>query len=196
MGIFLIMVGFAINAVSGVVILVKAFRLSVGWGLAVMFIPFAGLYFVLNHWNDTKTPFLAGIGGGVLMMLGILGGAASTPEPRDTVAAREPSEERRATYASAAAPVPSASYEPPRSAYQPPATYTPSYNPPPQPAAVATDTQAPEDDWRPKPKYEQVYVDRDTNLFYGEKCKKRPENVYRIPRSVALMQGMTEVACR
>lgn len=201
MGAFLIIVGFAVNAVAGIVILVKAFRVSVGWGLAVMFIPFASLYFVIKNWEATKAPFLAGLGGGALMMFGILGTASSldgnAPGAEAVRSPRPGSSSAQPTYASAAAPV-RTSYQPPRSAYQPPVTYTPHYDPPPRPTpAVATDTQAePEDEWRRKPVYEQVYVDRETGLFYAEKCKKRPANVYRIPRTVALMQGMPEAQCR
>ena len=204
MATFLFMVGFAVNFVCGIIIIVKAFKVSVGWGLAVMFLPFAGLFFVINHWNDTKAPFLGGMAGGLLILVGVIA-APSRPAPdidqevETRRASRDPDDEaddreeaQQANYASAAAPVP---YTPPRSAYQP-AAYTPSYAPPPAPAPVVTDTQAVEDEWTRKPKLEQVYVDRDTNLFYGEKCKKRPENVYRLPKSVALMQGMTEAACR
>ncbi|MGZ5473350.1 MAG: hypothetical protein ACXW31_07505 [Thermoanaerobaculia bacterium] len=200
MGVFLIMAGFAVNAVSGIVILVKAFRVSVGWGLAVMFIPFASLYFVIKNWEATKAPFFAGLGGGALMMFGILGTANSvdaTAPGVETVSSPRPgSSSAQPTYAAAAAPT-TTSYEPPRSAYLPPVTHTPRYDPPPQPTpAVATDTQAePEDEWQRKPVYEQVYVDRETGMFYAEKCKKRPANVYRIPRTVALMQGMPEAQC-
>ena len=204
MGAFLIMAGFAVNFVCGVWLLVKAFKVSVGWGLAVMFLPFAGLFFVINHWNDTKQPFLGGIAGLALIVLGVI--AAPSPEPETDAAESQVAsrgtrsapinadgEVAPTNYASAAAPA----YDPPRNNYRPASTYTPAYNPPPPAASqVKTDTQAIEDEWSRKPVYEQVYVDRATDTFYSEKCKKRPENVYRIPRSVALMQGFTEAACR
>lgn len=197
MGGFLILAGFLVNAVFGVIIIVKAFRVSTGWGLAVLFLPFAGLFFVLNHWSETKTAFLGGIGGMVLVVLGVV--IAPEPdraddEPETRTASRrraaEPvRDEPEVNYASAAAT--------PTPAYEPPRTYTPAYNPPQQTAPpVVTDTQTVEDEWSRKPVYEQVYVDRATNMFYQEKCRKRPENTYRIPRSVALMQGMTEAKCR
>lgn len=202
---FLILLGFVVNGICGVIILVRAFKVSVGWGLAVMFLPFAGLFFVIKNWEDTKMPFLGGMAGGLLILLGVI--AAPAPETdidaevarriaaRESTADEDDDEEDapQANYASAAAPVP---YTPPRSAYQP-ATYTPPAYDPPPPAPVATETQAEEGDWtRGKPKLEQVYVDRATKQFYAEKCKNRPENVYRLPRSVALMQGMTEAACK
>lgn len=178
-------------------IIVKAFRVSTGWGLAVIFLPFASLLFIINHWSDTKNAFLGGLAGMVLVVMGVI--IAPSPDPvEDETATRtasrrsapEPVREQPAVhYASAAAPS-SPAYEPPR-------TYTPAYNPP-QPVAppAVTDTQAVEDEWTRKPVYEQVYVDRASNTFYVEKCKKRPENTYRIPRSVALMQGMAEAKCR
>ena len=208
MAIFLIMVGFAVNFVCSLIIVVQAFRVSVGWGLATLFIPFAGLVFVIQNWELTKKPFLAGVGGGLLMFLGAIGGAMSVKDRVDDMETRaasrsisSPGDGRgapEAAHASAAAmPSPSGSYVPPRTAYQPVSTYTPSaYNPPPPIEPPTTDTQAVEDEWARKPIYEQVHVDRATNVFYADKCRKRPENTYRIPKSVALMQGMTEGKCK
>lgn len=197
MGIFLFFVGFAVNAICGVMILIKAFKVSAGWGLAVMFIPFAGLYFVVNHWQDTKNPFLGALAGALLFVLGaiMVSGEAKEQIAQQQQSAPAPAVQEEtsppATYVSAAA-TPTA-YQPPRSAY------VPSYNPPPAPApapVAAVDTKTVEDEWSRKPMLEQVYVSRDTKEFYSEKCKKRPENVYRVPKSVALMQGMTEAKCR
>lgn len=44
--------------VFSVQILILAFKTSVGWGLASLFIPFAVLVFVIKHWEEAKTPFL------------------------------------------------------------------------------------------------------------------------------------------
>ena len=205
MGVFLLFVGMAVNTLAGLVIIVRAFKVSVGWGLAVMFLPFAGLFFIIKNWEDTKTPFLVGLGGGVLMLIGVFASVPDASDATSTVASQ--SEEPRASYASAAATP--TSYEPPRTTYEPSSstssaqtsTYTPSYAPPPAPVpaaltAAATGTQPVEDEWQRKPKFEQVYVDRDTFLFYAEKCKKKPENVYRVPRTVAIAQGLTEAKCR
>ncbi len=214
MGVFLFFIGFVVNLVCGVIIIVKAFRVSAGWGLAVIFLPFAALFFVINHWADTKKVFLVSVGGGALAFMGAISIANSpalqdkmrqTEEPR---VAREASPSGNATPANYASAMPSPeAYEPPRNTYEPapaaasytPSTtpYVPSYNPPQQPLSTPkTETQPPEDLWTRKPVYEQVYVDRVTGLFYGEKCRKRPENVYRIPRTVALKQGLTEASCK
>jgi len=198
MGLFLVILGFVVNSLAGLVILVKAFKVSAGWGLAVMFIPFAGLFFIIKNWEDTKTPFLVGIGGVVLTLLGgFMTAATKTDDETPTVASQsEPAADPQPSYASATATP--ASYETPRTSYAPTSTYTPSYAPPAAPApapAPVTETE-PEDEWQRKPKLEQVYVDRDTYLFYGEKCNKRPQNVYRIPRTIAVAQGLSEAKCR
>lgn len=39
----------------------KAFGAGVGWGLACMFIPLAGLFFVLTHWDDVGKPFMVSL---------------------------------------------------------------------------------------------------------------------------------------
>ncbi len=190
MGILLVLVGFAVNLVCGVIILIKAFKVSVGWGLAVFFIPFAGLFFVINHWNDTKNLFLGGLAGAMMVFLGaiMLGNDASERATQQQNAAMA---EAPRTVQASVAPTP-VSYQPPRS------TYTPSYNPPPAPPPkpVVPDKKTVDDEWSRKPMLEQVYASRETKEFYSEKCRKRPENVYRIPKSVALMQGMTEAKCR
>lgn len=51
---------------------VIAFKESVGWGLACLFLPFASLIFTIRHWDEAKAPFL-GIVFGVmpLVFLGI-----------------------------------------------------------------------------------------------------------------------------
>ena len=59
------MLGTALSALAGIAmlvfgiqILITAFKTSVGWGLASLFIPFVVLVFVAKHWEATKTPFL------------------------------------------------------------------------------------------------------------------------------------------
>ncbi len=57
-GIGLIVCGFILSAVCGIIILVKAFQASILWGLAYLFIPFAALIFVITHWDEAGKPFL------------------------------------------------------------------------------------------------------------------------------------------
>lgn len=44
--------------VFSVQILIMAFKTSIGWGLASLFIPFVILVFVFKNWQQTKKPFL------------------------------------------------------------------------------------------------------------------------------------------
>jgi hypothetical protein len=47
--------------VFGIQILVRAFKTSVGWGLASLFLPFAVVVFVVKHWQQTNLiPFTRG----------------------------------------------------------------------------------------------------------------------------------------
>jgi len=52
------LLGVALSMVFGLWCLIIAFRTSVIWGLAYMFIPFAGLVFVVCHWDQVGKPFL------------------------------------------------------------------------------------------------------------------------------------------
>lgn len=42
---------------GGILLLVVAFRKSIGWGLAVLLIPFAPLVFVIKNWGTARIPF-------------------------------------------------------------------------------------------------------------------------------------------
>ncbi len=57
----LMAIGGIIGLVFGIMILVKAFQTSVGWGLACLLVPFVSLIFVITHWEETKKPFLLGL---------------------------------------------------------------------------------------------------------------------------------------
>lgn len=200
-GIFVFFVGFIVQTVFGIILIVKAFRESIGWGLATIFIPFAGLVFVIRNWEDTKKPFLGGVCGG-LIMLGGMWSFVMSPQVQEMVRQAEQRETARdssptanrpdfseapGSYAaSMTAPPhdPAPAYVPYRSSSSTPAAATP----PPA-------TQAPSDEWTKKPVHEQVSVDRTTGLFYSDKCRTKPENTYRLARTVALMQGLTEAKC-
>ena len=72
--------------VFGVITLVKAFEVSVWWGLAYLFIPFAAFVFILMHWDTVKKPVIYSIVFTLLAMPGLL---TSMPEkfiPKDGVA--------------------------------------------------------------------------------------------------------------
>src|SRR6478609_2487028 len=59
-------------AVVGVVwFVVVAFKRHVGWGLAVLFLPFANLVFLGRAWSRARRPFLLSIAGMILCGVGL-----------------------------------------------------------------------------------------------------------------------------
>jgi hypothetical protein len=69
-------------------ILILAFKTSVGWGLASLFIPFAVLVFVIKHWDQAKTPFLRSLAclpvyliGMALIMYSAVSSGMAAPTP-------------------------------------------------------------------------------------------------------------------
>ncbi|MCM8537077.1 MAG: hypothetical protein NE334_14150 [Lentisphaeraceae bacterium] len=61
MGDLLILVGICIGSFAGLWMLFEAFKESILWGLACLFLPFAGLLFLVLHWQVAKAPFLLGL---------------------------------------------------------------------------------------------------------------------------------------
>ena len=50
-------VGLGIFVIGGVGLLIAAFRTSILWGLAVLFIAPAAIIYLILHWQDAKSPF-------------------------------------------------------------------------------------------------------------------------------------------
>ncbi len=94
-GLILVVLASIAMLVFGLQILIRAFKTSVGWGLASLFIPLAVLVFVFRHWAETRRPFLRGLAcipvwavGGALVILG--GAATLTVTPFRRVQALDP----------------------------------------------------------------------------------------------------------
>lgn len=66
-GIGLIGLAAVIQMIAGIWFLVAAFMVSVGWGLAVLFLPGAGLIILFTHWEEVKNPFLMQLTSVILM---------------------------------------------------------------------------------------------------------------------------------
>ena len=66
------MVGALAGLVGGVMILVAAFKKSVGWGIASLLIPFAALVFVFMNWAAAKRGFLISLGGAAVSVIGVI----------------------------------------------------------------------------------------------------------------------------
>ena len=60
-----------IAVIYGVTLIIKAFQVSVWWGLGYMFVPFVALIFIVMHWQVAKEPFVKSLIAIPLMILGI-----------------------------------------------------------------------------------------------------------------------------
>ena len=72
LGIALMGIGFLVSTIYGIILLVKAFQTSVWWGLGSLFVPFVSLIFVGVHWQVAKKPFLMGLIGIPLIIVGTM----------------------------------------------------------------------------------------------------------------------------
>lgn len=86
-GTILAVIGYIIMLVFGIILLVKAFQKSVGWGLIYLLTGGIGaLVFVIKFWPETKSAFLKQIVGLVIAIVGaVIGGigAAKSMPPID-----------------------------------------------------------------------------------------------------------------
>ena len=69
-----------------VIILIHAFKKSLGWGLASLLIPFVILVYVFQNWAEVKTPFLRSliclVVLGIGMALSVMGAVSSAGMPQ------------------------------------------------------------------------------------------------------------------
>jgi hypothetical protein len=63
----LLYVGLGIFVIGGVGLLIAAFRTSILWGLAVLFIAPVAIIYVFVHWQDAKGPFKIQVFGFVIL---------------------------------------------------------------------------------------------------------------------------------
>lgn len=54
----LLLAAMALSVIAAIWFTVVTFNVSIFWGLACLFIPFASLVFLFVHWQDAKKPFL------------------------------------------------------------------------------------------------------------------------------------------
>lgn len=105
---------------------------------------------------------------------------ASAPAVAETPAQNQPAPEPTTTTTTAPAPIQASAITVPAPAPPPPVVRNePAKVEPPAPVAEA------------QPKFVQVYVDREMRYYYPEDCAGRPENTYRVARSIARQQGFT-----
>ena len=75
LGMIILLVGFLAAFVGGIMILVEAFKASIWWGLAYLFVPFASLVFLIMHWDVSKRGVLITLGGAAVAVVGMIMGA-------------------------------------------------------------------------------------------------------------------------
>lgn len=76
----LLVMGMVISAGAGIWFLVIAFKESVLWGLAVLFLPVAGLVFTIMHWSDVWRTVVANLAGYAVCVLAAVVLFSSHPE--------------------------------------------------------------------------------------------------------------------
>jgi glutaredoxin len=70
-GLLIMGIGLLIAVIASIMVLVNAWRQSIGWFLLAFFVPFGRLIFVCMHWSETKGPFLMTYVGVAIMFAGI-----------------------------------------------------------------------------------------------------------------------------
>jgi len=68
----LILLGLVLFIVGGFWFLIAAFRESVLWGLACLFIPIVQIFFLIVHWPKAKRPFLLQLLAFVMIIAGFI----------------------------------------------------------------------------------------------------------------------------
>ena len=76
----LMLAGGILLLIGSIMFIVNAFRVSVAWGLGVLFLAPVGLVFLVKNWQESKKSFLFSIVGAALIIVGaLLGQPAPTP---------------------------------------------------------------------------------------------------------------------
>ena len=68
----LMLLGGVLLLVGSVMFIVNAFKVSVAWGLGVLFLAPVGLVFLVKNWKESKMSFLLSLGGAALVVAGVL----------------------------------------------------------------------------------------------------------------------------
>jgi hypothetical protein len=68
----LIFLGFVIFIVGWFLFMVAAFRESILWGLACLFIPIVQLFFLIVHWPAARRPFFLQLLAFVMIIVGFI----------------------------------------------------------------------------------------------------------------------------
>jgi hypothetical protein len=67
----ILIIGGLILTYGTVIFLIVAFRENFFWGLACLLVPIAGVFFLIKNWEETKSPFLIQVVGGLILGAGL-----------------------------------------------------------------------------------------------------------------------------
>jgi hypothetical protein len=70
LGFVFIAIGAMVALVYGIILVTKAFKTSVVWGLAYLFVPFGAFVFLITHWDEAGKPFLMSMLSLPLLLIG------------------------------------------------------------------------------------------------------------------------------
>lgn len=73
---FFAVLGWLALLAGGVVFLIAAFRTGPGWGLSVLFLPFANVVYLFRHWDEARRGFQIQVLGVSLVLTGLAIGLA------------------------------------------------------------------------------------------------------------------------
>jgi hypothetical protein len=79
LGVMAVWGGILLMLVGGLFFIIAAFRESLLWGLAVMFLPVVPLIFLIVHWHRAKGPFFIQLYGLAAVLIGVFACAARLP---------------------------------------------------------------------------------------------------------------------
>jgi len=72
LGILIILLGIIFIVLGEILFLVAAFRESLWWGLACLFLPFVTFFFLIVHWSKARRPFFLLLLGFALFVTGAI----------------------------------------------------------------------------------------------------------------------------
>ena len=75
----MMLLGSLLLLVGGIMMIVNAFKVSMAWGLGVLFLWPVGLYFLVKNWQENKNPFFMQLAGLAILIVSFVMAPAVTP---------------------------------------------------------------------------------------------------------------------
>ena len=67
----ILIIGGLIMLYGSILFLIVAFQDNVFWGLACLLVPIAALFYLVKNWEETKSPFVIQVVGGLILGAGL-----------------------------------------------------------------------------------------------------------------------------